>query len=146
MSSLFNTEDDLPLRSRGSSDIRSAAELRGGNSRAGKDREFTLSTGTVLGMFLALAILCAVFFGFGYSMGRKSAQPAISSATLGTDADAPASNTSGAKPSPGLAAAAQPVPGYVGDTGAVPAETKPRADSRCRLRHPRRKALQYGCP
>ena len=31
------------------------------------DRELTLSTGTVLGLFFALALVCAVFFGFGYT-------------------------------------------------------------------------------
>ena len=40
-----------------------------------QDREISLSTTTILGIFFALALLCAVFFGFGYSMGRKSAQP-----------------------------------------------------------------------
>ena len=39
-----------------------------------QDREISLSTTTILGIFFALALLCAVFFGFGYSMGRKSAQ------------------------------------------------------------------------
>jgi hypothetical protein len=27
---------------------------------------------TILGIFFALALLCAVFFGFGYSLGRRS--------------------------------------------------------------------------
>jgi DedD protein len=40
-----------------------------------QEREISLSTTSILGIFFALALLCAVFFGFGYSMGRKSAQP-----------------------------------------------------------------------
>jgi len=40
------------------------------------EREISLGTGTILGIFFALALVCAVFFGLGYSMGRKSAQPA----------------------------------------------------------------------
>lgn len=36
------------------------------------DRELTLGTGTILGIFFGLVLLCAVFFGFGYSMGGKS--------------------------------------------------------------------------
>lgn len=36
------------------------------------DREVTLGTGTILGIFFGLVLLCAVFFGFGYSMGNKS--------------------------------------------------------------------------
>ncbi len=45
------------------------------------DREISLGTGTILGIFFALALLCAIFFGFGYSMGRKSVQTAITAAT-----------------------------------------------------------------
>ena len=37
----------------------------------GQDREISLGTTTILGIFFALALLCAVFFGFGYSqIGR----------------------------------------------------------------------------
>jgi DedD protein len=46
-----------------------------------EDREISLGTGTILGIFFALALLCAVFFGFGYSMGRKSVQTAITAVT-----------------------------------------------------------------
>ena len=47
------------------------------------DREISLGTGTILAIFFALALVCAVFFGLGYSMGRKSAQtaPVAASAT-----------------------------------------------------------------
>jgi len=45
------------------------------------EREISLGTSTVLGIFFALALLCAVFFGFGYSMGRRSAQPLASTLT-----------------------------------------------------------------
>ena len=38
-----------------------------------RDREITLGTTMVLGIFFALAVLCAAFFGFGYSTGRHSA-------------------------------------------------------------------------
>ena len=44
------------------------------------DREISLGTGTILGIFFGLALLCAIFFGFGYSMGRKSVQTAITAA------------------------------------------------------------------
>jgi DedD protein len=44
--------------------------------RAGKgDRELTLGTGTLLGIFFAAALVCAAFFGFGYTMGRRTAKP-----------------------------------------------------------------------
>jgi cell division septation protein DedD len=63
---------------------------------AEQEREISLSTTTILGIFFALALLCAVFFGFGYSMGRKSAQPAGASGEVITR-----SENSGSKPAPG---------------------------------------------
>ncbi len=42
------------------------------------EREISLGTATILGIFLALALLCAAFFGFGYSLGRRSSQVAAS--------------------------------------------------------------------
>ena len=38
------------------------------------DREISLGVGTILGIFFALALVCTGFFGFGYTLGRKSAQ------------------------------------------------------------------------
>ncbi len=78
------------------------------------DREISLGTSTVLGIFFALALVCALFFGFGYSMGRRSAQsgpssiqtasgPASSSSTKplsGTSATPTTSSTSTAQPTP----------------------------------------------
>lgn len=46
----------------------------GSRSSGSDDREISLGTGTILAIFFALALVCAVFFGLGYSMGRKSAQ------------------------------------------------------------------------
>jgi len=62
-----------------------------------QEREISLSTTTILGIFFALALLCAVFFGFGYSMGRKSAQPASGGSSEVTTR----SDNSSSKPSPG---------------------------------------------
>jgi len=67
------------------------------------DREISLSASTILGIFFALALLCAVFFGFGYSLGRRSTPP-VTTAT-----DSPSTPSSGApKPSSGSAAARTP--------------------------------------
>jgi cell division septation protein DedD len=63
---------------------------------AEQDREISLSTTSILGIFFALALLCAVFFGFGYSMGRKSAQPVAGAAEVTTRSD-----NSTSKPAPG---------------------------------------------
>src|ERR1700712_3901722 len=58
-------------------------------SRGAQAREMTLSTGMILGIFFGLALLCAVFFGFGYSMGSKSRQAPI----VNADGTAAASTT-----------------------------------------------------
>ncbi len=39
-----------------------------------KASEITLSTASLLGIFFGLVLVCGVFFGFGYSMGRGSGQ------------------------------------------------------------------------
>jgi DedD protein len=62
----------------------------------GQDREISLGATTILGIFLVLALLCAVFFGFGYSLGRRSAPPAVSAAETTTSSESSAS-----KPAPG---------------------------------------------
>jgi DedD protein len=36
----------------------------------GKASEITLSTASLLGIFFGLVLVCGVFFGFGYSIGR----------------------------------------------------------------------------
>ncbi len=78
MQTRYHTDHDL--------DLQDTAE---------QDREISLGTTTILGIFFALALICAVFFGFGYSMGRRSAQSAVSATEpeVRTDAGTP-------KPSP----------------------------------------------
>jgi len=61
-----------------------------------QDREISLGTTTILGIFFVLALLCAVFFGFGYSIGRRSALP-----VAGTPATTNGSESNASKPSPG---------------------------------------------
>jgi len=64
-----------------------------------QDREISLGTATIVGIFFILALLCAVFFGFGYSLGRRSVHPApVADETATTT-----SESTTAKPSPGLA-------------------------------------------
>jgi cell division septation protein DedD len=61
----------------------------------GAEREITLSTGTILGIFFALALLCAVVFGMGYTLGRRSSQ-----ALTATESSSGDSSFFGSKPSP----------------------------------------------
>lgn len=65
------------------------------------DREISLSPSTLLGIFFLLAIICAIFFGFGYSMGHRSALAATQSAE--NSETAPLKASSETKPAPGLA-------------------------------------------
>jgi DedD protein len=53
-----------------------------------RDREISLGTSTILLLFFAIALVCSGFFGFGYSLGRKSAQPVAA-----TSADASSSTS-----------------------------------------------------
>lgn len=39
------------------------------------ERELTLSTGMILGIFVGLILLCGLFFGFGYKMGSHKPMP-----------------------------------------------------------------------
>jgi cell division septation protein DedD len=73
-------------------------------------REVTLSTGTILGIFFGLALLCAIFFGFGYNMGSKSHQAPVVAAE-GTS-PTPSADFNSFKPAPG-APANQPAPAIV---------------------------------
>ncbi len=85
-------------------------------------RELTLSTPAILGIFFGLALLCAVFFGFGYNMGSKSHQAPIVAAT--PTAPNP-TNFDSFKPAPG-APAAQTAPPVI---SAPPAATDTVADT-----------------
>lgn len=79
-------------------------------------RELSLSPSTLLGIFFLLAIVCAIFFGFGYSMGKRSASSVATSAE-----NAPLHATGDAKPSPGQADDLTPA-------DAAAAETAPQPD------------------
>jgi DedD protein len=71
-------------------------DLRDLHDTEGHDREISLGTTTILGIFFLLALLCAVFFGFGYSMGRRSSQNVASVPVAESTYD-----TTSSKPAPG---------------------------------------------
>lgn len=60
------------------------------------DREITLGTRSLLGIFFGLVLICGVFFGLGYSVGRVSARAVVPAPTETATPQA----TSLAKPSP----------------------------------------------
>jgi cell division septation protein DedD len=90
-------------------DLRSSYSGRGvGPDPA--DREISLGTPTILGIFFALALALAAVFGLGYTLGRRSAQ----SAAVFTDTT----------PAPALSSAPKPSAGTSGQP-AVPAPPPP---------------------
>lgn len=68
------------------------------------DREISLGAGTILGIFFGLALLCGAVFGFGYSVGRRSAQSAPAAVIVG-DGTAPVESAA-SKPAAGYTAPA----------------------------------------
>jgi DedD protein len=133
MSSLFDdTDDDLSLRTRRTEAAEYGEERAPSRQAAAHDREVTLNTGMVLAIFFALALVCAVFFGFGYSIGHKSgmaataaADPSSAPPDTGSTADSGTSTSSGSKPSSGSPATPS-IPGY---EGKVASEKTPVAAS-----------------
>ena len=83
------------------------------------DREISLGTPTILGIFFVLALALAAVFGLGYTLGRHSAQP---TAELTDSTPAPALG-SASKPSAGTSS--QPIV----STPPPPADTAPPQDS-----------------
>ena len=78
------------------------------------ERELTLSTGAILGIFLGLVVLCGGFFGFGYNMGRKSAPTPLNLSDVATTdptlpANSSTSNPAAGSPLDDTSAAAPPV-------------------------------------
>ena len=91
-----------------------------------RDREMTLGTSFIVGIFFALVLICGIFFAFGYSLGRRSALPASGVATpaASTDTDS-GTSTNAAKPSSGVPASQA---GSADAASDVPADT-PSNDS-----------------
>jgi cell division protein FtsN len=95
-----------------------------------QDREISLGTGTILGIFFALAVVCAIFFGFGYTMGRKSAAAAPVIAAAGASDTDPVASGGPGKPRSGSPFQTAPQPAApdtppATDTADAPAATDP---------------------
>jgi DedD protein len=103
----------------------------GRKGRAGREEdddgaEITLGTRSLLGIFFGLVLICSIFFGLGYSVGRGSTAKAIL-ATAGTDTPAAVPNASLGKPSPQQALTTAPPDPTAEATPAsdTPADTAP---------------------
>lgn len=75
---------------------------------AQRDRELTLSTGAILGLFFGLVVLCGVVFAFGYSMGRHKTSPADNTTATEAATDSPSTNFTTFKPAAGSPAGSGP--------------------------------------
>ena len=97
----------------------------------GYDTEITLGTGKMLALFFGLVILCAVFFGMGFSMGRNSgkatpellpspSESARPAATARNEAPAASAPVTQAAPAPaGQASADNTAPANTAQPGAA---------------------------
>jgi len=52
------------------------------DTAAPSEHELTLSTASILGIFLGLVLLCGAFFGFGYKMGSHKQSPPADAAVI----------------------------------------------------------------
>jgi cell division septation protein DedD len=104
------------------------------------ERELTLSTGALLGIFAGLVLLCALFFALGYTLrGRQGPRPTVAAAPEERVPSSPA-NFGSFKPAAGSPVAAPtpvaapepaaPVPAAEAPDAAAPAVREPAPVSR----------------
>ncbi len=92
-----------------------------------QDTEITLGTGKLLGIFLGLVVLCAVFFAFGFSIGRNSVKSGV---TLTETPDTDNSSPAVAKTTPATILRPAPVAAQQNDTPpAEPVKTALKTDA-----------------
>jgi len=97
-----------------------------------EDTEITLGTGKMLALFFGLVALCAVFFGFGFSLGKSSVlKPSAAEATLPSPAPAAVLRPSAVKTETALPPstdAGNPAPEKVSDPQTAAATTAVATD------------------
>jgi DedD protein len=60
--------------------MRSLFDEDGQEESRGGDADLTLGIGSLLSIFFGVVLICGIFFGFGYSMGRRNARAAAAPA------------------------------------------------------------------
>jgi DedD protein len=86
----------------------------------GQDTEITLGTGRLLGLFFGLVIVCALFFGLGFSMGRNSVKSSSLTMEEAPTASMRVQANAGQKINPGTPEKPAPAPDT---TSTAPADT-----------------------
>ena len=75
-----------------------------GQQESRSDADLTLGMGSLLSIFFGVVLICGIFFGFGYSMGRRnahaSATPAATLPAAVASSPLPENDLSGAPPKP----------------------------------------------
>src|SRR3954466_5728788 len=85
------------------------------------DTEITLGTGKMLALFFGLVILCAVFFGMGFSMGKNSVKS--------TPELLPSPGQSGPRSNAGNKPAGTATSGNTAQAAPAPPATQPESNS-----------------
>ncbi len=85
------------------------------HERDSQGPEISVGTTSIIGIFFVLVLICAVFFGIGYTLGHR--QGIAQGQTQAAVAPVPAQSANTPKPAPGSLAAPAPV----SDTPAAPA-------------------------
>jgi DedD protein len=125
MAYLFETEEDEET-GRGKRTLgRKGRARRGGDDDDGA--EITLGTRSLLGIFFGLVLICSIFFGLGYSVGRGSSAKAIVAATASEPTPLPA-DASASKPSAEQALTAAPA-APESDGGTSPSSETPEEEA-----------------
>jgi DedD protein len=96
-----------------------------------QETEVTLSTGKLLAMFFGASIICAIFFSFGYAVGKNST-PAAGVAIMDSSSLSTVSVSGGSKPGPARVAdpnATQPQPCIGDEPGCVKQDASASSDS-----------------
>src|SRR5437868_5016883 len=94
-----------------------------------QDTEITLGTGRLLALFFGLVLVCSIFFGLGFTMGRSAAASGgpVTLAPAVPSVETPRVAHSGAKPG-----AARDVPAAepaIAVSEGAPASAEPAADT-----------------
>jgi cell division septation protein DedD len=93
----------------------------------GPDRELTISSTTLLAIFFGLVLICGLFFGFGYTLGRRSNSEASQLPAVAPVSE-PQSTISASKPSAASQSASTATPAAP-EPPATDASASPAADS-----------------
>jgi DedD protein len=93
------------------------------------DADLTLGIGSLLSIFFGVVLICGIFFGFGYSMGRRNAHATTAAAVPATTAPAPSAAT--APPLPENELSGAPLKPQVSDDASAPPsdETSPAPEA-----------------